>query len=150
MRGRQHSHGIDAHSTGGGHGISAYSEGGGAGLDAALSGATLASFFLTPSGQTAAAAVAGSVLAETVNAVWDEALTGGTHNVSNSAGKRLREMSGTDYTVSAVPAPTASTFGTSVAQPADGWFNGEVLQFTSARCRASPASCGTTRARAAW
>jgi len=39
-----------------------------------------------------AAQLAADALAEIADDVWDEVLTGGTHNVASSAGKRLREL----------------------------------------------------------
>lgn len=39
----------------------------------------------------------GSIAADVADAVWDEPLTAGTHDVSESGGKRLRELSDLDF-----------------------------------------------------
>ena len=42
-------------------------------------------------------------------AVWDRVLTGGTHNINNSAGRRLRQLSGPILSAGTLDAATAST-----------------------------------------
>jgi len=53
--------------------------------------------------------------AQLVDDVWDEVLTGGTHNVSNSSGKRLRQLGGNIFTDG-----TAQSGGTNSIQLAAG------------------------------
>ena len=60
-----------------------------------------------------ATTLASTAALEISDTTWDEVLTGGTHNVTNSAGKRLRELSAAQVihsgTSDNVPANTAST-----------------------------------------
>ena len=53
--------------------------------------------------------------ADAVDLIWDEVLTGATHNVTNSAGKRLRTLAGTIFTDG-----TAQAGGTNSIQLASG------------------------------
>ena len=46
-----------------------------------------------------------------VDLVWDEVLTGGTHNVNNSSGKRLRVLSGQIFTDGTAQSGGNNTFG---------------------------------------
>lgn len=88
-----------------------------------ISASGLASMFLTDSGTTYASSVAGSPVQEiadnaggtslTVTAiasgVWDEILTGATHNIPTSAGRRLRILSGATEAFSGTITGTPST-----------------------------------------
>jgi hypothetical protein len=70
-----------------------------------------------------------------VDKVWDEALTGATHDVSNSAGRRLRKLNeGLVSTDSAVDDPgaaaTTTVFNTDLTEVDDFWNDGVVV-FTS-------------------
>jgi len=68
------------------------------------------------------------------DAVWDEVLTAATHNVSTSAGRRLRLISGIAQTDSAVNDPgaaaTTTAFNTDLTEVDDFW-NDAKLIFTS-------------------
>ena len=52
-------------------------------------------FFTVDSGKVSGNEVSGSMILETAKIVWDRVLTGGTHNITNSAGRRLREAAQT-------------------------------------------------------
>ena len=83
----------------------------------------LASLFLTDSGTTYASSVAGSPVKEIADnaggtsltvtgiaaGVWDEILTGATHNIPTSAGRRLRILSGATEAFSGTITGTPST-----------------------------------------
>jgi hypothetical protein len=67
-----------------------------------------------------------------VDSIWDEPLTGATHNVSNSSGRRLRGASG-DAVGGAVvvgTAPTTTVFDTDLTA-ADDVYNDQLLVMTS-------------------
>ncbi len=67
-----------------------------------------------------------------VDLVWDEILTGATHNITNSAGKRLRQVNAfqqTDGTVNDAGA-TATSFVTDLASSVDNFYNDSMLVFT--------------------
>ena len=63
-------------------------------MDGAIKGVDVASILV----DTAEIGAAGAGLTAAADIVWDEVLTGGTHNVTNSAGKRLRAISGNIFT----------------------------------------------------
>jgi hypothetical protein len=72
-----------------------------------------------------------------VAAVWDQVLTGATHNISTSAGRRLRNVSGITTNDSAVndtgiatPNATTTVFRTDLTE-VDNFWNDSVLIFTS-------------------
>ncbi len=69
-------------------------------------------------------------LAMMVDAVWDEVLTGGTHNVQNSAGKRLRAVdSDVISNGTGRGAPDGITFLLASAESkADDFYNGHILK----------------------
>jgi hypothetical protein len=67
------------------------------------------------------------------DAVWDEVLTGATHNVATSAGRRLRSLGGNAVS-SAVDDPgaaaTTTVFNTDLTE-ADGYWNEQLIYFTT-------------------
>lgn len=82
--------------------------------------------------QTAIGAIPAAPSAAVVSdAVWDEILTGGTHNISNSAGKRLRQLlestTASEGTVVDAGA-TASQFDTNLTE-VDAFWNDTILIF---------------------
>ncbi len=76
-------------------------------------------------------AVSTQDLNDIADAVWDEVLTGATHNVASSAGRRLRQLgdaiSGTIVDTGA----SALEFDTDLTAYATGFFNDQILRFTS-------------------
>ena len=48
-------------------------------------------------------------MVEIAKAVWDRVLTGATHNINNSAGRRLRQLSGSIFTDGTLQSATANT-----------------------------------------
>jgi hypothetical protein len=73
-----------------------------------------------------------ATVADMVDAVWDEILTGATHNIATSAGRRLRESASVVQVSSAVNDGSASTtvFDTDLTEVDDFW-NDAILVFTS-------------------
>ena len=77
---------------------------------------------------------------EISDTTWDEVLTGGTHNVTNSSGKRLRELSDAQVihsgTSDNVPANTASTIslqtggGDPTVSSVDDFYNHQTIILT--------------------
>jgi len=65
--------------------------------------------------------------------VWDEVLTGSTHNVQSSAGRRLRQVSSIISEGATVndAAATATTFITTLTSSVDDFYNDQLLIFTS-------------------
>tara|TARA_R110000796_G_scaffold57672_3_gene132934 strand:- start:15512 stop:18061 length:2550 start_codon:yes stop_codon:yes gene_type:complete len=69
-----------------------------------------------------------------VDLIWDEILTGATHNIPTSAGKRLRQLGvalAAEGEVIASPAPTATTFATDLTNATDGFYDDQMFRFTS-------------------
>ena len=67
-----------------------------------------------------------------VNLIWDEPLTGATHNVATSSGKRLRQTTAfqqIDATVNDAAAST-TTFITTLTSSVDDFYNDSMLVFT--------------------
>lgn len=70
---------------------------------------------------------------EVANAVWDEVLTGATHNIATSAGKRLRQLSAiatVDSTVNDASATTTS-FVTALTEATNDFYKDQLMIFTS-------------------
>ena len=68
-----------------------------------------------------------------VDLIWDEVLSGGTHNVANSAGKRLRQIdAGFEVHSGTADAGTSTTidFETGVASTTDDIYNGDRVVIT--------------------
>jgi len=79
--------------------------------------------------------VAGSGLSssQVADAVWDEVLTGATHNITNSAGKKLRQAADTvaySGTVNDAAASTTSFVIDSGASAVDGFYKDQTFVFT--------------------
>ena len=84
-----------------------------------------------------AALAAGVVLDSTATAalvdlIWDEPLTGATHNVATSSGKRLRQTTAFQQIDSTVidAAATTTTFITGLTSSVDDFYNDSMLVFT--------------------
>jgi hypothetical protein len=73
-----------------------------------------------------------ATVANMADAVWDEILTGATHNIATSAGRRLRESASVVQVSSAINDGAASTtvFDTDLTEVDDFW-NDAILVFTS-------------------
>jgi hypothetical protein len=70
--------------------------------------------------------------ATVAGAVWDRVLTGATHNIPTSAGRRLRQLGDvTSANVTAVVAPTTLAFTTDLTQTTDDFFTDQLVRFTS-------------------
>jgi hypothetical protein len=67
-----------------------------------------------------------------VNLIWDEPLTGATHNVATSSGKRLRQTTAFQQIDSTVidAAATTTTFVTGLTSSVDNFYNDSMLVFT--------------------
>ncbi len=83
-------------------------------------------------------------------AVWNQILTAGTHNIANSAGRRLREV-GTRmlYEGEIVGTPTLTVFDTNLAQTEDNFYSNQLFIMTSGtlagQARVIQAYDGTTK-----
>ena len=67
-----------------------------------------------------------------VDLIWDEVLTGATHNVATSSGKRLRQTTAFQQIDSTVidAAATSTTFVTGLTSSVDDFYNDSMLVFT--------------------
>jgi hypothetical protein len=67
-----------------------------------------------------------------VDLIWDEPLTGATHNVATSSGKRLRQTTAFQQIDSTVidAAATTTTFITGLTSAVDDFYNDSMLVFT--------------------
>lgn len=76
--------------------------------------------------------IEGFISNETItDAVWDETLTGVTHNIPTSSGRRLREL-GTVVSASVDdPAATLDSFITTLTETRDDFYNDQLIRFTS-------------------
>jgi hypothetical protein len=79
-----------------------------------------------------AAALDSTATAALVDLIWDEPLTGATHNVATSSGKRLRQTTAFQQIDSTVidAAATATTFITGLTSSVDDFYNDSMLVFT--------------------
>lgn len=69
--------------------------------------------------------------ADVADAVWDELLTGASHNISTSAGKRLQQLGNVvDGAVNDVSA-TTTRFISNLASTYSGFYNDQTIRFTS-------------------
>ena len=78
------------------------------------------------------AALDSTATAALVDLIWDEPLTGATHNVATSSGKRLRQTTAfqqIDATVNDAAAST-TTFITTLSSSVDNFYNDSMLVFT--------------------
>jgi len=65
------------------------------------------------------------------DAVWDEILTGATHNIPSSAGRRLRQLGDTISSSVNDGAATATAFVTNLSETRDDFYNDQYIRFTS-------------------
>ena len=79
-----------------------------------------------------AAVLDSAATAALVDLIWDEPLTGATHNVSNSSGKRLRQTTAFQQIDSTVvdASATTTTFITGLTSAVDNFYNDSMLVFT--------------------
>jgi len=79
-----------------------------------------------------AAALDSAATAALVDLIWDEPLTGATHNVATSSGKRLRQSTAFQQIDSTVidASATATTFVTGLDSVVDDFYNDSMLVFT--------------------
>jgi hypothetical protein len=85
-----------------------------------------------PATNTVVAALDSAATAALVDLIWDEPLTGATHNVATSSGKRLRQTTAFQQIDSTVvdAAATATTFITGLTSSVDDFYNDSMLVFT--------------------
>jgi hypothetical protein len=78
------------------------------------------------------AALDSAATAALVDLIWDEPLTGATHNVATSSGKRLRQTTAFQQIDSTVvdAAATTTTFVTGLTSAVDDFYNDSMLVFT--------------------
>lgn len=78
------------------------------------------------------AALDSAATAALVDLIWDEPLTGATHNVATSSGKRLRQTTAFQQIDSTVidAAATTTTFVTGLTSSVDNFYNDSMLVFT--------------------
>jgi hypothetical protein len=79
-----------------------------------------------------AAVLDSTATAALVDLIWDEPLTGATHNVATSSGKRLRQTTAFQQIDSTVidAAATTTTFVTGLTSAVDDFYNDSMLVFT--------------------
>jgi hypothetical protein len=79
-----------------------------------------------------AAAMDSTATAALVDLIWDEPLTGATHNVATSSGKRLRQTTAFQQIDSTVidASATTTTFVTGLDSAVDNFYNDSMLVFT--------------------
>jgi hypothetical protein len=79
-----------------------------------------------------AAALDSAATAALVDLIWDEPLTGATHNVATSSGKRLRQTTAFQQIDSTVidASATTTTFVTGLTSSVDNFYNDSMLVFT--------------------
>jgi len=63
--------------------------------------------------------------------VWDETLTGATHNIQASSGRRLRQLGDVISGTIDDPATTVDTFITTLTEARDDFYNDQLIRFTS-------------------
>jgi hypothetical protein len=78
------------------------------------------------------AALDSAATAALVDLIWDEPLTGATHNVATSSGKRLRQTTAFQQIDSTVidASATTTTFATGLTSAVDNFYNDSMLVFT--------------------
>jgi hypothetical protein len=79
-----------------------------------------------------AAVLDSTATAALVDLIWDEPLTGATHNVATSSGKRLRQTTAFQQIDSTVvdASATTTTFVTGLTSAVDDFYNDSMLVFT--------------------
>jgi hypothetical protein len=65
------------------------------------------------------------------DAIWDEVLTGATHNVPSSAGRRLRQLGDVISGEVTDASPTTTSFISDVSASYDNFFNDQLIRFTT-------------------
>ena len=87
---------------------------------------------LSVAATTGAVALDSAATAALVDLIWDEPLTGATHNVATSSGKRLRQTTAFQQIDSTVidAAATTTTFVTGLTSSVDNFYNDSMLVFT--------------------
>jgi hypothetical protein len=85
-----------------------------------------------PATNTVAAVLDSAATAALVDLIWDEPLTGATHNVATSSGKRLRQTTAFQQIDSTVidASATTTTFATGLVSAVDNFYNDSMLVFT--------------------
>jgi hypothetical protein len=85
-----------------------------------------------PATNTVAAVLDSAATAALVDLIWDEPLTGATHNVATSSGKRLRQTTAFQQIDSTVidASATTTTFITGLTSSVDDFYNDSMLVFT--------------------
>jgi hypothetical protein len=78
-----------------------------------------------------ASALATDAVDEIVDAVWDEVLTAATHNIANSAGRRLRQVRSALYTGTAQAGASLSITLDTGASTTNDIYNGEIISIVS-------------------
>ena len=74
---------------------------------------------------------AASLIVEIAKAVWDRILNGSTHNIPQSAGRRVRSLgSALSFTIAADGGNTALTFKTDLPSTKDNFYNDQVIHGT--------------------
>jgi len=68
---------------------------------------------------------------EIADAVWDEALTGATHNVPTSAGRRLRQLGDAIPGTVTDSAPSTTDFDTDLSGYGDNFLNDQLIRFVT-------------------
>jgi len=63
------------------------------------------------------------------DAVWDEPLTGVSHNIPTSAGRRLRQLGDIISAEVVDPSATVISFITDLTQVTDDWYNDQLVRF---------------------
>ena len=66
-----------------------------------------------------------------VDLMWDELLTGASHNIATSAGRRLRQLGDAVAGTVVDTTPSATEFTTSLTQAADDFYADQIIYFTS-------------------
>jgi hypothetical protein len=86
----------------------------------------------TASSTAGTAELDSAATAALVDLIWDEPLTGATHNVATSSGKRLRQTTAFQQIDSTVvdASATTTTFVTGLTSAVDDFFNDSMLVFT--------------------
>lgn len=65
------------------------------------------------------------------DAVWDEPLTGATHNIPTSSGRRLRSLGDTIPASVVDVTPSTAVFDTDLPSAVDDFYNDQTIRFTS-------------------
>lgn len=69
--------------------------------------------------------------ADIIEGVWDELLTGATHNIPTSSGRRLRQLGDIIAATVVDPAATTTSFITDLAESRDDFYVDQLVRFTT-------------------